>query len=128
MKFRRLFGWTEISEDQTLDLKRWIGPLNNGIGNWAVIGFGGRFQNPAVDVEQPAMIAATDPKILDAPVFEGGTPMTTFAVQQTHPARMVTKYDQVLAHDSDGEWQVSKLAGQCDWMPEAPQVFPFKVY
>ena len=71
----------------------------------------GGLEHAAVDVEQPAVIAAADTALGDDPVFERRAAMAAVPVKQPHALRSVPEQHKVLAQDPDGEGKIRELRG-----------------
>ena len=74
-------------------------------------------QAMALDVEEPAVIAAADPVRLDLAVVERGAPMAAARVEQAGPAAEIAEQDQVLSqrpHRERARLQLSRGRGHCD--------------
>ena len=81
-------------------------------------------EDPAVDVEQPAVIAAANAALADDPVFERSPAMAAMPVQHADASRPVAEHDEVFAHDPRRAGQVREVAGQRHGVPELAQVLP----
>ena len=80
------------------------------------------FEQRAIDVEVPPVIAAAYPLPLTGPVLQGGLTVGTAAVHEPDPAAPVPEQHQVLAEDAQREGQITDLGAHGNRMPEAPQV------
>ena len=75
----------------------------------AVLGLAGSFEDSAVGVEEPTVIATTDAPLLDLPVLKGSAPVRTMRLDYSDSAIAVPKRDQLLAKPGDGYGKVSYL-------------------
>src|SRR5271170_1229064 len=101
-----------------------ISPVKQPVFKGAVRRLARRFEDRAVDAEQPAMVTAADPCVADQPELQRRTAMRTMQFQQPRDAAAaVAKRHQILAEDPHPIWQVAQLVGEADRLPEAPQIF-----
>jgi hypothetical protein len=59
------------------------------------------FQNVALDVVEPAVIATPDSPLFDPAVFEGGSAVAAAEEEQAHFATAATKGNQIFSEDPD---------------------------
>ena len=95
-KCRRL-ARAEIGPQDAALLDQRIGFLLEVGAEIAVVGLGGRLQDFAIDVEQPAVKRAAEPAVFEPPISEVGAAMRTTAADQPVAALVVRERDQVLA-------------------------------
>ena len=79
-------------------------------------------QDRAVNVEQPAVVAAAYPLGTDETELERGTAVRTVALQQADRAAAVAEHHQLLAEDLQCDRQVLEFVGVADRLPEPPHV------
>ena len=115
-------GIAEVREHEPLQLDRRIGPLEDLAPDGASGRLARRLQDGAVDVEVPAVVAAPDAPLLDAPVLQRRPPVGAVAMQQPDAATAVAEHDEVLAEDAHGDREVAELRGHRHRQPEPPHV------
>ena len=123
-KLGRALGWAHIGEEQSLVLLHRIGALADVLEDRGLRGLRRRLQQRAVDVVEPAVIAAADAALLDVAELQRGATMGAVLLEQAHASRLVPEQHQVLAQDPHRKRQLSQLRGHGDSVPEAPQVLP----
>jgi hypothetical protein len=76
-----------------------------------------------VGIEQPAVIGTAYPAIFYAAEDEIGASVNALAVQRPDTVSVVTKEDDVLAHDMDAERRPvgRQIRGESDRLPIVPQ-------
>jgi len=80
------------------------------------------FQDGAVGVEQPAMVAAAYAVLLDDAELERGVAVAAQQVQQPIGAGPVAEQHQVLAHPAQLQRQFANHGGERDRHPEPAQI------
>src|SRR5262249_60846977 len=78
-----LVGVAHIGEDQPRVFMHRIGAVKEAILQSAVNRLARCFEDSAVDVEQPAVIAASDTLLANQPKLKRGTPMRAIQLQQS---------------------------------------------
>ena len=121
-ELRSLRGWSEVGENDALVLEGRISALTDLGEERTAGGFGRSLEERAVDVPEPAVVAAADALVFDASVLERRAPVRAMAVQQADPSRSVAEEHQVLAEESNCERQVADFLRERDAVPEAAQV------
>ena len=81
------------------------------------------FEDRAVGIEQPTVIATTDAMLGDDAVFQRRPTMAAVPVKHADCARFVTESDEILAHDANRQRQVDEFLRQTHRLPESPHVF-----
>jgi hypothetical protein len=122
-EIRLLVGRTHIREHQSLVLTNRIGAMEKAVLQCAVGRLSRGFEDRAVNVEQPAVIAAADPLFSDQAEFQRGAPMRAVQLQQANRPAAVAKGDEVLAQYTQSPREVIQLAGQNDRLPKTPHIF-----
>ena len=112
----------QVCEHEPLQLDGRIGPLEDLAPDGASGRLARRLQDGAVDVEVPAVVAAPDAALLDAPVLQRRPPVGAVAVQQSDAATAVPEHHEVLAEDAHGDREVAELRGHGHRQPEPPHV------
>jgi len=79
----------------------------------------GRFQDSAVGIEQPPMVAAPQTMVRDDAEFERGAAVCAVPGQNADPATFVTECYQVLTENADCERHIGKLRREADRLPKA---------
>src|SRR5207237_6109535 len=120
---RRLVGRSEVGADQAVRFMRRIGAVPYLVLQRAVSRLARGFQDRAVDVEQPPMVAAAYPLRADEAEFERGAAMRAVQFQQTDRAALVAKRDQILTQDPDPQREIAEFIGETYRLPEAAHVF-----
>src|SRR5947208_737456 len=120
---RLLVGRSEIAENEAVRFMRRIGAVTQLVIQRAVSRLPRGFQDRAVDVEQPPMIAAAYPLRADEAEFERGAAMRAVQFQQTDRAALIAERDQILTQDPDPQREVAELIGETHRLPEAAHVF-----
>src|SRR5439155_25902274 len=80
------------------------------------------FQDLAVDVVEPTVVAAADAAPLHHAELQRCAPVRAMELEQTDLASPVAEEDQVLAQNAHPFGKVLELGGQPDRVPEAPKV------
>ena len=75
----------------------------------------------AVGGEQPAVIAAPDPVLLDATVLERGAAMRAVRVEHPDAPALIAERDQFLAQDPHELGQLVDIGREAHRLPVAPQ-------
>jgi hypothetical protein len=101
-----------------------IGAVAEPIFQSAVGGLARGLEDPAINVEQPAVIAAADTLVGDQTELKRGSTMRAVWLQQADGAALVTENDEILPKDAQSPGQFAQLAGQDDRLPEAPRYSP----
>ncbi len=116
------FAFAEIGEDDAVLHHHRIGALAHPLAEHAAFGFGGSFQAPAVDVEQPAMEQATQAAVLEPAVGEIGAAMGAVAVEQAVATALVAEQHEVLAEHAHrlGRTLGRQFVGERHRMPVMP--------
>ena len=121
-KRRRTVGRPEIGEQQPLVLAHRIGALAQLADIGVVVRLGRGFEDAAVGVEQPAVVAAADAALLDAAELERGAAVRAVLLQEPDAPAEVAERDQILAQQAHGEGQVAEIVGMQERVPEAAQI------
>ena len=122
-EFRSLFRRSHIGEDQPAVLLHRVGAVIEPVLERAGRRLAGRLEDPPVGREQPAMIAAAEAPGLDDAVFERGAAMAAMQVEKPPFAAAAAEQHQILAEHAQLERQFADFGGECDGLPEAPQIF-----
>src|SRR5262249_23752301 len=80
-------------------------------------------ENGAVDVEEPAVVTASDASLRDQPVLERRPSMGTVQLEQPHTPTPVPEGYELLGEDRHAQGHVAQIVGEADRLPEAPEVF-----
>jgi hypothetical protein len=88
----------------------------------AIFGFTRCFENRAIHVEVPAVVAATNPALLDTPVLKRRTTMGAVSVQETDAVAKIPEDHQILAEQLHRDGTLAKLHGHGHGVPEASHV------
>ena len=112
----------EIGEDQAAVLAQRIGAVEDMAGDAAGLGLARRLQDRAVDVVEPAMIAAADAGLADDAELERGAAVAAMRVQEPEAAAAVAKQHQILAENAHAQRQVLDPLGHRHGEPEAPEI------
>ena len=104
-----LVGRAHIGEDETRGFAHRIGAVEQAVLQCAVRRFAGRFEDRAVDIEQPAVIAAADPLVGNQAEFERSAAMRAMQFEKAHRAAAVAEGDEILAHDAQPPRQVAQF-------------------
>ena len=115
-------GRAHVGPDHAVDLGRRIGTVKETVLQSRIGRFARCFQDGAVDVEQPAVIAAADAPLGDDAVLQRGAPMAAVPVHDAGPPRLVPEGDEVLAERLHRLGQVGEMIRQADGQPEASEV------
>ena len=95
---RLLPGWPEIGENQAVALLDRIPGLAHALTLRAGrVGLARHLQAMAFDVEQPAVVAATNAALLDLAVVQRRAAMAAARIDKSRPPLPVAKQDQLLA-------------------------------
>src|SRR5712671_2655423 len=121
-KIRLLLWWSHIGEHQPAILAHGIGAVIQPFLQRAVGGLARRFEDRAVGVEQPPVIAAPYPFLGYQAKLQRRTAMGTMELQEAHRAALVTEHHEILAQDAQTPRQVVQFLGKDDRLPKAPQV------
>jgi len=89
---------------------------------WAVRWLARCFEDRAVDVEQPTVIAAPDPLIGNQTEFERGAGMGTVKLQEARRAAAVAECHEILTHNPQPPRQILQFLRPDDRLPEAAQI------
>src|SRR5262249_40638310 len=112
-----------VREDQPAELERGVGALTESMPQRALRRLARRLENAAVDVEDPAVIAAADaPRLKDAEL-ERRSAVRAVQLQQTDLPGAIAKDHEILAHDPDTPRDVRQVSHERDRLPEPSQIF-----
>src|SRR5258706_14576384 len=78
-----------------------ISAMPNVLFVGAAAGLAGLIDDAAADVVEPAVVQTTQVTVFDAAISQVGAAVRAMQADQTGPALIVTKQDQVLAHDAN---------------------------
>ena len=120
---RPLLGRAHIGEDDAVVFVDRIGAVAQPVLQRAVGRLARGLEDRPVGGEQPAMVAAADPLVVDQAKFQRGAAMRAMQLQQADGAALVAEHDEVLAEDLDPQRQIVQLVGETDRLPEAAQIF-----
>jgi hypothetical protein len=84
-----------------------IGAVKEAVLQGAVCRLARRLEDRAVDVEEPAMIAAADPLFADETEFERGPAMRAVQFEKAHSTALVAERDEILAQNPQAPRQVA---------------------
>jgi len=115
-------GRPHIGEDQPPVLIHRICAVKETVLERAVSRLAGRLEDPTVDVEEPAVIAAADSVLADQTEFERGAAVWAVQFKETDGAVLVAECDEILAQDAQPFWQIAQILGEDHRLPEAPQI------
>ena len=118
-----LLRWAHIGKDQSVALLHRIPGLAHPIAFEPTFGLARLLEAAPLGVEQPAVIAAANPALLDATVIEGGAAMAAARLHQPRLAAPVTEQNEVFAQDADGLGRRAGIGDEPDRMPVAAQQF-----
>jgi hypothetical protein len=107
-----LIRWSHVGEHQACVFMHRISGVIEPILQGAVGGLAGRLKDPAVNVEQPAMIAAADALVADQAELERRSAMRAIWFQQADGAALVTEDDEVLSEDAQSPGKIAEFAGE----------------
>ena len=122
-KIRLLIRRPHIRKDQAGIFAHRIGAVKQPVFQRAVGRLAGGLDDRAVDVEQPAVIAAADALVADQAKFERGAAVRAMQFKEADGAALVAKRNQVFAENPQPPRQLAEFAGEDDRLPEAPQIF-----
>ena len=122
-EFGPQLGRTEVGEDEAGELPDGIGAVAELARDGARRRLAGRFQDGAVHVEQPAMVAAPDAALGDDPVLQRRPAVAAMLVQQAEPPGEIPEQHQLLAQHPDEDGTLPDLLAHRHRHPEAPEVF-----
>src|SRR5262245_26881391 len=94
-----LFRRSHVGEDQPGMFVHRIGAMKEAVLQSAVGGLAWRFEDCAVDVEQPAVIAASDTLLADQAELQRGAPMRTVQFQQSNRTPLVAERHEIFAEN-----------------------------
>ena len=112
----------EVGEDESGELPNGIGAVAELAGDGAFGRLGGRLQDGAVHVEQPAVVAAADAALGDDSVLERRPAVAAMLVQEANPSREVPEQHQFLAEHLDKDGPLRELPGHRQRHPETTEV------
>ncbi len=112
----------QVREDQPRELVRGIGALTDALGQPAARRLARRLQAPAVDVVDPAVIAAADAALDRDAELQRRSPMRAVQVQHADAPAAIAKDHEVLAEDAHAQRRAGELAGEGHRLPEPAQV------
>src|SRR5262249_318778 len=104
-------------------LVRRIRAVTEALLQRAVRRLAGGLEQRAVDVEEPAVVAAPDAALGDEPELERGAALWAVPLEQPHHAAEVAERPQRLAEERPRDRQVAQVVGEADRLPESPEVF-----
>ena len=119
---RPRLGRPEVGEHQAAVLVHRVGAMEEVSGDAAGRRLAGGLQDRAVDVVEPAVVAAADPGLADDAELERGAAMAAMRVQQPEASAAIAEQHQLLAEDAQRQRQVLDLPGHRHREPEAPEV------
>ena len=114
-------GRAHVGEEQTVALLHRIPRLAHEVAVAPAVRFARLLQAVSLDVEQPAVIAAAEPALLDLAVVERGPAVRAACVDEPGAARPVAEEDQVLAEDPYRPGRGPGVSDQTDRVPVAAQ-------
>src|SRR5262249_32140875 len=114
-EFRR----PHIGEDETVQLAHRIGALAEILADAAGRGLGRRFKDRAVDIVEPAVIAAANAALGRNAELQRGAAMGAVLVQEAEPAALIAEEHQLLAQKLHQLRRLTELRAQQKRMPEA---------
>ena len=112
----------EVGEDESGELPSWIGAVAKLAGDGALGRLGGRLENGAVHVEQPAVVAAADAMLRDDSVLQRRAAVAAMLVQEADSAREIPKQHELLTEDLDENGPLTELLGHRHRGPVAPEI------
>src|ERR1700704_3363589 len=112
-----------IGKDQSVALLQRIPGLAHPIAFEPAFGLARLLEAAPLGVEQPAVIAAANPALLDAAVIERGAAMAAARLHQSRLTAPVTEQNEVFAQDADGLGRRAGIGNEPDRMPVASQQF-----
>ena len=118
-----VFGRPHISENGAAEFVGGIGAVAEAVFKGGAGGFARGFEDGAVDVEQPAVVAATDAALRDQPELQGCAAVGAVGFDHADAAAEIAEGHQFLAEDFEGHGGIAQLVGVADGLPEAAQVF-----
>src|SRR5919108_813049 len=121
---RLLFWWPHVDKDHPLVLMSRVGPMTQPVFQRAIGRLPPCVQNPSIDFDEPGVIAAPYPLLLDEAELQRGAAVGTVELQASHLTALVTEHDQVLAENAHAPWQLLQVFGERHWLPEAAQILP----
>ena len=93
----RRLAFAEPREQHPALFHHRVGLLPDALRELAALGFGGRLEALAGDVEEPAVKGAAQPAVFPAPVGEVGAAVRAVPVEQPVAARLILEKHEVLA-------------------------------
>src|SRR6185503_17661124 len=99
-EFRSQLRRAHIGEDEAVIFAHAIGALAEILLDAAGIGLGRRLEHGAVDIEEPAVIAAANAARRGNAEFERRAAMNAMAVQEAEPAALVPEQHQIFAEET----------------------------
>src|SRR5439155_25936379 len=118
---RTSVGRAEIGAPQLRELERGIGAQPDSLLQPTACRLPGRLQASAVDVVDPAVVAAADAALDRNTELERGPAMRAVQVQRAEAAAAIAKDDQVLAQDLHPQRRGRKLPDERHRLPEPAQ-------
>src|SRR5690606_18845664 len=115
--------WAHVGEHQSAILDDRVGALTDSMPDRTVLGFAGRFQDGAVDIEMPSVVAAANAVLFDSPVLERRPAVRAVPMQQADSTGEVAKDHEIFAENPDGNRSRAELLGHGHGVPETPHVF-----
>src|SRR5262249_7914085 len=115
-------GRAEISEHEARELVRGIGALPDALAEAAARGLAGGLQTAAVDVVDPAVIAAAQAALERNPQLERRAERRAVQMQHADAPPAVAKDHEILAQDPHPQGRRREIAREGDGLPEAAQI------
>src|SRR5439155_9971414 len=99
------------------------GSVAEAVLQCAVGRFARSLEDRAVDIEEPAVIAAADALVAYQAELERGAAMRAMQFEETDGAGSVAERDEVLTENAQPPRDLAQFAGEDDRVPKAPQIF-----
>src|SRR5439155_13843 len=115
-------GWPLIGKDQPGVIVHGIGAVAEPVLQGAAGRLAGGLEDRAVDIEEPAVIAAADALVADQAELERGAAMRAMQFEETDGAGFVAERNEVLAENAQAPRDLAQFAGKDDRLPKAPQI------
>ena len=123
-KGRPFGGRSEVREDDPGPFHYRVGPGAEAPANRRILGFGRGFQDGAVHVEEPAVVAAADTARLADAVLERCPAVRAVLLKESGTPAAVPEEDQLLVEHPNELRQLAELRRSRHRLPEAAHELP----
>ncbi len=115
-------GRPHVREDHAAEIEGRIRPLAEGVFQSAARRLPRCFEDPAVDVEDPAVVAAANPPLTDQAVLERRAAVRAVQLEQPDATAPVAEQHEILPEDPEAQRNVRQLPREGDRLPEAAEI------